>query len=156
MPTPDASTRLWKRVLAVTAALVIVGGLVLTFTGRGAEMRVPHDATFVVIVPDLRPEIAVQIKAGDPLFTDAGGERVATVKAVEIRPQRLTVRDAAGRLHAVDDPVQMDAEIQISSTARVGDGIVAIGGQVLQAGLSFNVVSSRYKLAGVVVSIDVE
>ena len=155
MPTPESSSRLWNRILLATGVIVIVAGIALTFTGTGSELRVPHDVRFTVLVNDLEPEVAAQVKAGDALFTDAGGAKVGTIESVEVGPARETVPDQAGTLRAAEDPLQVEARVTIASTARVGDDIVSIAGQVVQLGQQFNIVSARYKLLGTVVSIDV-
>lgn len=154
-PSSERPASLWNRVLLVTAVLVVVAGLALTFLGPGGELRVEREATFVVVCDDVVPEVADKVRAGDPLFTDVVGGRIGTIEAVEVLPQPELVPDAGGRLHLGEDPFARRLRVTASATARMGRDVVAVGGQVMLAGQSFNVISSRYRLPGTVVSVDV-
>lgn len=146
---------LWNRALLVTAVLVVITGLGLTFLGPGDELRAEREVTFVVVCNNILPEIAGGVRVGDPLFTDAAGARIGTITAVEVLPQPKLVSDAEGQLHLREDPLVRRLRVTVSATARMGQDVVAVGGRVMFAGQSFNVISSRYRLPGTVVSVDV-
>jgi hypothetical protein len=139
----------------VTAAVVVVGGLALGFFGIGAELAQPKTVLITIRNEKIEPEIASQIKVGDPLYTDTAGMEVGKVVSVKVIPQPTTVGDAQGKLHVDADPTSVQIDTTVEARGREGNGLVVLDTQVVQAGQSLNLISKRYYLSGTVVSVDV-
>lgn len=142
-------------VLAVLGALVVIGGLGLGLMGIGAELQQERQVVLTVRAIELAPEVAAVPAVGDPVFTDPAGMLVGEVVSVESGPYVTAVPDAQGALHRGEDPVLMQVDIVLEASGRMGEGIVTIGNEVVQAGQTFNVISREYYLRGTVVSVDV-
>ena len=139
----------------VLAAVVVVGGLLLGFFGVGAELAKPKTVLITIRNKNVEPEVARQIKAGDPLFTDTAGMQIGRVVKTVAVPQPATVGDSKGVLHLDADPLVMQVDTTIEAAGREGNGLVVLDTQVVQAGQFLNLISKRYYLSGAVVSIDV-
>lgn len=142
--------------IAILGALVLLGGLALRYLGIGAELSEEKQVVLTIEVVDLREEVGDLIEVGDPVFTDPAGMRIGEVTSVEVYPSVESVPDAQGELHEAADPVRFDALVTVTATGREGDGFVALGNEVVQAGRDFNLISRAYYLLGKVVSVDVE
>lgn len=143
------------RTALILGAVVLLGGLALGFFGVGAEMSQPRTVTMVVRVERLPPEIAPQIKVGDPVYTDMAGVEIGRVTKVVVVPQPDIVTDAQGRVHVTDDDLRRRVDVTVEGTGREGGGLIVINAQVVQAGRDNYLISDRYFLQGRIVSVDV-
>lgn len=155
MSAPEPRYGPWGRVLIVTGALVVIGGLLLTFSGVGAELREEREVAYTLAVPDLDREVSAAVEVGDPIYTDFGGVKVGEVATVQTRAMPLEVPDAQGRLHEAASPVLDEVRMTVVSQGRVGENFVAIGGQVLLVGQQLTLISEDWRLTGVVTGVDV-
>ncbi len=140
-------------VILVVACLALGAGLV--FFGVGAKLSQPKVVSVIIQADDVRPVIAVQVKAGDPIYTDVAGMYVGRITAVKAARNEKAVPDAAGNLHAAQDPLHVELNVTIEGPGREGNGIVAMSSQVLQAGSPFSIISDRYMIRGTVLEIHV-
>ncbi len=144
--------RLQLAILILLVACVALGaGLV--FFGVGAQLSAPKTVTVLVQADDVRPVIADQVKAGDPIYTDFAGMYVGRVTKVQQTRDEKAVPDAAGNLHVATDPLHVQLNVTVEGPGREGDGIIAMSSQVLQAGSSFSIISDRYFIRGTVLEI---
>lgn len=144
-----------KTALFVTAAAVVVGGLLLGFFGVGAELAQPKTIIVTVRNKGVDPTVAGQIKVGDRVYTDTAGMEIGRVIKVEGAPQPLAVPDENGTLHLHGDPLQWQVDTTIEARGRQGNGLVVLDNQVIQSGQFMNLISQRYYLSGSVVDVDV-
>lgn len=139
----------------VLVAVVVAGGLLLGFFGVGAQLAQPRTIRVTIRNKSVEPEIASQIHVGDPLFTDTAGMQIGRVVKVVVTPQPQAVPDDKGRLHLQADPISDQVDTTFEARGRVGNGLVVLETQVVQAGQFLNLISKRYYLSGTVVSVDV-
>ncbi len=142
-------------VLGVLGAIVVLGGLGLGFFGIGAELAQPRTLRVTVRAKNLEKVIAQQVKAGDPIFTDTAGIEIGRIVSAVATPQPQPVPDSKGKLHLDPDPVNWQVDATVEAHGRVGNGLVVLDTQVVQSGQTLNLISKKYYLSGVVVSIDV-
>ncbi len=140
---------------AITATVVVVGGLALGFFGIGAELAQPKTVRITIRNRNIEREIAEQVKVGDALFTDTAGLEIGRVVGVKVVAQPTAVPDAQGRLHLDADPTSVQLDTVVEARGREGNGLVVLDTQVVQAGQFINLISKRYYLSGTVVSLDV-
>jgi hypothetical protein len=142
------------RVAQILGAVVLLGGLGLGFFGFGAEMFQPKTVTVVLRIENVLPEIASQIKVGDPAYNDIAGAEIGRITKVRSVPQPEIIGDAQGRVHVIEDPLRRRVEVTVEGVGREGGGLVAISSQVVQAGRDTTLISDRYYVQAKVVAVD--
>lgn len=143
----------WIAVLAVVTA---VGGAALVFVGFGADMSDVRSVTVTLRRDLVPPETAAEMRVGDPIYTDIAGSEIGRVVAVEATAQPILVTDAQGNVHLAGDPRYRQVTMTIRGPGRTGDGLVAIGSQVIQVGRGIMTISKRYNVILTVVSFSVD
>ena len=144
-----------KRAILITAGVVIAGALLLAIFGVGAQLTQSRRVAIVVRVDQIPPEVASQIRVGDPAFTDVAGVLIGQVTKVDSRPEPRTTTDSAGGVHLSQDLTNRQVDVTIEGDGRVGAGLVIIHSQAILAGRPFSLISHHYYLAGTLVSVHV-
>jgi hypothetical protein len=156
MASSGDTTQTLIRALVAAGIVVVVGGLALVFFGFGADMSDVRTVTMVVRRDNVMPETAAAIQVGDPIYADIAGSEIGRVAAVEVTAQPMLTADAQGAVHVVGDPRAKMVTVTIKGPGRTGDGLIAIGSQVVQVGRGIMTISKRYNWSAVVVSVDVD
>jgi hypothetical protein len=143
------------RVILIIGGVVVALGALALFFGAGSQLTRQREVSVVARVDEIPPEVASQIRVGDPIFTDIAGAEVGRVTAVVARPEPVVADDAMGRAHLGGDPTNSQVDVTVTGEGRVGTGLVIIHSQAVLPGHSFGLVSSRYDLIGTVVSVRV-
>lgn len=146
----------WTRIsIVVLLCVTIVGGAGFMLSGVGVELGEWREVRMAVVVPDVHPDVATQVKVGDPVYTDPAAMYVGVIEQVDIAPMLRASPDASGALRVSEDPLVRELTIVVSTRGRRSAEIVAVGSQVVQVGMEFAVVSRIYQLQGWIVEIDV-
>lgn len=127
----------WGALFFVGAVAVLAIGFALTFFGVGADLRRPVPLTVWVRALDVPSEVASSVKAGDPVFTDPAGMRIATITDVKSSPMTTTTVDAAGAVHETQVAGLEQLDLTLEGQGRSSEGFTALDTQVLSVGQRF-------------------
>ena len=99
--------------------------------------------SYTLEITNVRDWTAHNIRAGDTLYVT--GTAVGTVRAVEMRPHRVTISSNDGTVWWGDVPERYVVEVEVAGNATVSDGRVLVSRTVpLGVGTSTTIFTTRY------------
>ena len=152
---PAARRDPWRTGFAVAGVLLLVGGFLLSYLGVGADLGREHPVLVTVRAIDLPRESLGRVKVGDPIYTEPAGMLIGRVVKVVEGPMVEATPDASGSLHPAQNPVKGQMQVTISSTGRQGEGVTAVGSQVVSIGQRFAVYTPSTFIEGIAIDVQV-
>lgn len=141
----------------IIIGLIVVGAVAgvlvyINMAGKVGPME-EVEATWTILVPDIRAELAEKVKVGEEVRLDVAADAAGKVTDFVARPAKVEVPTADGKLVTQDSQVKYDLLITVKGPGEYNGINLYVGGRPLKLNDTIDIYSNAWHYRGVCADI---